>query len=317
MFSGSIVGLANGVAAGWANVGSGVAQLVMPLIYSLITNLDVPSSTAWRMAFTLPALLQASTALLVLFYSQDKPEGNFTTAKTSKKNPNDRALEVILNGLKNYRGWILCLTYGYCFGVELTTENIIAEYFYDRFDLKIQVAGAVAASFGLANCFSRPAGGMISDEMGQRFGMRGRLWALWTVQTTAGLLCVLMGRVKSLWGSIVVMCGFSLFVQAASGLTFGVVPFVSKRSLGVISGMTGSGGTIGAVMTQLLLFSGSRFSTQRGISLMGLMMLVFTLPITFIYFPQWGGMFCGPSSFSASENGCYCILGHGPSNGFL
>ena len=67
------------------------------------------------------------------------------------------------------------------------------------------------------------------------------------------------------------------------------------RSLGVISGMTGSGGTVGAVVTQLLLFSGSKFSKQTSISLMGMMMIVCTLPITLIYFPQWGGMLCGPS----------------------
>ena len=91
------------------------------------------------------------------------------------------------------------------------------------------------------------------------------------------------------------MCVFSVFVQAAAGLTFGVVPFVSKRSLGVISGITGGGGTMGAVITQLLLFSGSKYSKQTGISLMGIMMIVCTLPLSLMYFPQGGGMFCGPA----------------------
>ncbi|OMO59224.1 hypothetical protein CCACVL1_24988 [Corchorus capsularis] len=140
-------------------------------------------------------------------------------------------------------------------------------------------------------------GGVVSDRMGKRFGIRGRLWGLWVVQTVAGLLSVLLGRIGSLGGSVVVMCIFSIFVQASSGLTFGVVPFVSKRSLGVISGMTGSGGTLGAVVTQMLLFSGDKFSTQTSISLMGLMMILCTLPVSLIYFPRSGGMFCGPYSF--------------------
>ena len=73
------------------------------------------------------------------------------------------------------------------------------------------------------------------------------------------------------------------------------------RSLGVISGMTGSGGAVGAVVAQLLLFSGSnKFSTQTGISLMGLLMVVCTIPVGFIYFPKWGGMFCGPSNEPSS-----------------
>ncbi|XP_077253566.1 high affinity nitrate transporter 2.5-like [Tasmannia lanceolata] len=295
MFSGRVVGLANGVAAGWANVGSGATQLLMPLIYSLICKLGVTSFTAWRVAFVIPATLQTLTALAVSAFGQDYPDGNFKRPQKSGNKPKDGFFKVLCHGLKNYRGWILGLTYGYCFGVELTMDNIIAEYFYDRFDLRIQIAGLIAASFGLANLVSRPSGGVISDMMERRFGMRGRLWSLWTVQTIAGLLCVLLGQMNSLGGSVVVMFAFSLFVQAASGMTFGVVPFVSRRSLGVISGMTGSGGTVGAVVTQLLLFSGSKYSTETGITLMGIMILLCTLPISLIYFPKWGGMFCGPS----------------------
>ncbi|XP_043723669.1 high affinity nitrate transporter 2.5-like [Telopea speciosissima] len=310
MFSGRIVGLANGVSAGWANVGSGATQLVMPLIYSLITNLGVTSFTAWRVAFIIPATFQAVTALLVLVYGQDLPDGNYGEIRPRRANekPKDSFLEVLHHGLRNYRGWILGLIYGFCFGVELTIDNIIAQYFYDRFDVEIRISGAIAASFGLANIVSRPMGGILSDEMAKRFGIRGRLWSLWVVMTVAGLLCVLLGRVNSLAVSIIVMCAFSFFVQAASGLTFGVVPFVSKRSLGVISGITGSGGTVGSVTTQLLLFSGSSFPKETGISLMGAMMVVFSLPVTLIYFPQWGGMFCGPSKYQNAIGQDYYLL---------
>ncbi|KAL8097744.1 high affinity nitrate transporter 2.7 [Apium graveolens] len=307
MFSGCTVGVANGLVAGWANVGSGLAQLIMPLIVAIITSLNISSFLAWRVAFIVPATLQAGTAIMVLTLGQDLPEGNYKQFSSRKTNDEKESVfKGLLHGLLNYRGWILALVYAFCFGVEMTTDNIIAQYFYDRFNLDLETAGAVAASFGLANIVSRPAGGVLSDLMGRLFGMRGRLWSLWLVQLVAGLLCVALGRVGSLWGSILTMFGFSLFVQAASGLTFGVVPFVSNRSLGVISGMTGSGGTVGAVVTQLLLFSGSnKFPTQTGISLMGLLMIFSTLPITLIYFPQWGGMFCGPS---IPPDDCYQLI---------
>ncbi|MBA0605891.1 hypothetical protein Godav_018423 [Gossypium davidsonii] len=298
LFSTSVVGLANGFAAGWANMGAGVAQLTMPLLYSFVKSFNVPENTAWRVIFVVPATFQAITAIMVLIYGQELPCKE--SIKVSNK-PKESFLRLLFNGLMNYRGWILGLIYGCCFGVEMTMDNIVAQYFYYRFGVNLQVAGTIAACFGLTNWFARPMGGVVSDQIAKLFGVRGRLWGLWAVLTVAGLLCVLMGRANSVAGSIGVMCMFSVFVQAASGLTFGIVPFVSKRSLGVISGMTGSGGTVGAVVTQLLLFSGDKFSTQTSISVMGLMMIICTLPISLIYFPQWGGMFCTPNETSIDE----------------
>ncbi|XP_068642518.1 high affinity nitrate transporter 2.5 [Aristolochia californica] len=306
MFSAPVVGAANGVAAGWGNLGGGATQLLMPLLYSLVCHLGATPFTAWRISFFIPATFQVLTAFSVLAFGQDLPDGNYKQLQNTGDKPKDDFSKVLYHGITNYRGWIFALTYGYCFGVELTIDNIIAEYFFDRFNLKLHTAGLIAASFGLANIVSRPAGGFLSDEMAKRFGMRGRLWSLWLVQSLGGVLCILLGRVGSLGASIGVMIGFSIFVQAACGLTFGVVPFVSRRSLGVISGMTGGGGNVGAVITQLIFFKGSRYSKETGITLMGIMMLACTLPIWLIYFPQWGGMLFGPSKKeNATEEGYY------------
>uniref|UniRef100_A0ACD5VYL0 Uncharacterized protein n=1 Tax=Avena sativa TaxID=4498 RepID=A0ACD5VYL0_AVESA len=302
MFSPPKVGLANGVAGGWGNLGGGAVQLLMPLVFEAVKRMGSTPFTAWRVAFFIPGVMQTFSAIAVLAFGQDMPDGNYRKLHKAGDMHKDSFANVLRHAVTNYRAWILALTYGYCFGVELAVDNIVAQYFFDRFDVNLHTAGLIAASFGLANFVSRPGGGLMSDWLSKHFGMRGRLWGLWTVQTIGGVLCVVLGIVDySFAASVAVMVLFSFFVQAACGLTFGIVPFVSRRSLGLISGMTGGGGNVGAVLTQVIFFRGARYKTETGIMYMGIMIIACTLPITLIYFPQWGGMFMGPMPGATAE----------------
>ncbi|GMH20728.1 hypothetical protein Nepgr_022570 [Nepenthes gracilis] len=302
MFSPPIVGRANGLASGWGDLGGGATQLIMPLVYDLIIRFGVTNFTAWRMAFFIPAILQTMTTYAVMIFGQDTPDGNFRGLQKSGRKHRDKFSKVFFHGIRNHRAWLTALCYGYSFGVVLTMNNVISQFFYDRFDLKLYNAGVIAASFGLTNIFARPGGGVLSDILGRRFGMRGRLWGWWIFQTLGGVLCIFLGRAGSLGASVAMMLLLSIFVQASCGLTFGVVPFVSRRAMGVISGITGGGGNIGAVLIQVIFFKGSKFSTEVGITYMGIMVIVCTLPIALIYFPQWGGMIRGPKPNYTEED---------------
>ena len=89
---------------------------------------------------------------------QDLPDGTFSDLKKSGDKLKGNGHAEFFVAIRNYRTWVLLLTYGYCFGVELTIDNNIAEYFSDVFGQSITAAGNLAAIFGLFNLVSRPLG---------------------------------------------------------------------------------------------------------------------------------------------------------------
>jgi len=307
MFTPKIVGVANGASAGWGNLGGGATQLIMPVLFTIIKACNVPEFEAWRISFLIPGCAHIIIGFLCLQYGQDLPDGQYSQLRGKGKAAQDKGSLVLWYALTNYRTWILTITYGYCFGVELTVDNVITNYYYDRFHVDLNTAGAIGASFGLMNFFSRPLGGIISDYAALKFGMRGRIWHLWIIQSLGGVFCIALGKMNSLSSSVVMLLFFSFCCQAACGATFGVVPFISRRSLGVISGMVGAGGSAGSAITTAIFFGPkTTYATQDGIFYMGVMILSITSLIILIYFRQWGGMiFPASKKPTATEENYY------------
>jgi len=89
--------------------------------------------------------------------------------------------------------------------------------------------------------------------------------------------------------SIIVVILFSLCVQAAEGLHFGIVPYVSRPALGIVSGMVGAGGNLGSVIATSIFFKG-QYRTDEGVQYLGIMIVAITAIMFGIYFPDKGGL---------------------------
>lgn len=254
MFAPNVVGTANATSAGWGNLGGGVTQLAMPLVFSMfVVGFGFSEAAGWRLSMMIVGIVIFVTGIAYFFLTQDAPGGNYKDLRAAGKlEQKDKVTGQYLRALKDYRVWFLFILYGACFGIELTVNNVAALYFYDYFDLSLVAAGGVAASFGLMNIFARTLGGIFGDNFGALWGLRGRTFWLFIVLLGEGLALMLFSQMQVLFLALPMLIIFSLFTQMAEGATYSVVPFVNKKALGAVAGVVGAGGNAGAVAAGFL-----------------------------------------------------------------
>jgi NNP family nitrate/nitrite transporter-like MFS transporter len=265
MFAPNCVGTANATTAGWGNLGGGVTQMVMPLLFALFVGvMGFSEAFSWRGAMFVAGLVCALAGVAYYFFTQDAPDGNFEDLRAQGKMPDKRMTKgAFVEACKDRRVWALFVIYGACFGIELTINNICALYLVDYFDYfqtmdevkAVGMAGLIASLFGLMNIFARTLGGVFGDKFGQVWGLSGRVRWLFMVLFCEGLSLMLFSQMSVLSFAIPALIVFSLFVQMSEGATYSVVPFINQRALGSVAGIVGAGGNAGAVAAGFLFKS--------------------------------------------------------------
>jgi len=377
-FDRKVVGTANATAGGWGNVGGGFTLLLMPQLMKglLDANAGNPDqiSLSWRQCFILPIVMHLASAFFI-WTGSDLPDGSYKDLETSgAKQKSKSAANVALIGFTNLNAWILLIGYAFCFGVELTMNNKLVNYFERYYAIPNQTAGPLGASFSLMNLFARSWGGILSDYMATKKGLPGRISAMWVCQVFEGIFCIVLGLitqqydspdeikfhgaplVNSTWSdaygqeflftqsalgvspcesdlvrspshgwmngvwtmvpvpvntlivvkdpaptcvhaqgtlpaTLVCVILFSIFVQMSEGLHFGIVPYVSRPALGVVSGMVGAGGNAGALIAgKFIVGAGNNGPLDDGFIRLGAFIIGFAMLFFFIYFPESGGM---------------------------
>ncbi|WP_312486976.1 MFS transporter [Massilia timonae] len=256
MFGPKVVGTANAAAAGWGNAGGGAAQAVMPLMLTAIVMLGVSQSLSWRLALVVPGVMMIVMAFFYWRYTQDCPAGNYDDLRKT-----GRMLDAggkggwasFVAGCRNYRAWLLFVTYGACFGIEIFIHNIAAVYYVEHFDLSLAQAGMAAGSFGLLALFARALGGWLSDKAALSGDLNRRVTVLFVLMIGEGLGLLWFAQAEGVVFAVVAMLVFGLFTHMACGATYALVPFIAPKALGGVAGIVGAGGNVGAVAAGFLM----------------------------------------------------------------
>lgn len=256
MFNVRIVGQANAMSAGWGSIGSWSSYVFMPLLLEHAKK-SIDPFAAWRYIMCIPGVLHIVVGYSIIKWGQDIPDGSYYLLRKQLQISRPGVLKLLWTGVSNYRLWLLLWMYTFSAGFERTLQNIIIPHLTEQFSIGVHNAGILMCFFLGLNAISRILGGYLSDVVGSSSGMRGRLTVLWLTQSISGIIMVLMGFSYASFPPVVMLLGaLCVFLMAAQGATFGIVPFVSKRALGVVNGFVGAGGNVGAVLLHLSFGSG-------------------------------------------------------------
>ncbi|MFM7023395.1 MAG: NarK family nitrate/nitrite MFS transporter [Flavobacteriales bacterium] len=251
MFAPKIKGTANAVAGGWGNLGGGITNMVMPVLFAAIVGMGYTKGEAWRYAMILPGVLMLVMAFIYYKFTKDTPNGNYDEINRAQAVSKKTDWSV----LGDWRVWALALSYAVCFGMEITFDGVAALHFVDQFGLDQTSAGMWAGAFGAMNIFARAVGGIFADKIGAKWGMKGKGWLLAIVIILEGIGLVFFAMSGNLTMAIISMFTFAMFLKMGNGATYSIVPFIDEKNVGMVSGIVGAGGNVGGMVFGFLFKS--------------------------------------------------------------
>lgn len=290
-FAKRVVGASNAITGGLGLAGIGFAFLLLPYVNILLTSTGLlADDMAWRVTIALPALAMVIMGSIIRFAVDACPMGAFEQLVLAKRMaPGNSSAAQPMSLIKSFQivlsDWntlILMLHYGMCFGAELQLNNMGALYFYEEFltspecvaedigachTLTKTQAATVASAFGLMNLVARAVGGLLSDTMNRRLGMRGRLYVHFVLLCLEGALVIGLSRSRTLGVCAALYVFIAVAAQAAGGSTFGIVPYLNEAFTGTVTGLVGAGGNLGGVLFGVIFRATA--SRQDGLFYMG------------------------------------------------
>ncbi|OSX68190.1 hypothetical protein POSPLADRAFT_1043315 [Postia placenta MAD-698-R-SB12] len=157
--------------------------------------------------------------------------------------------------------WLPTLAYLTTFGFELAIDANLSNVLYGMYKSESfgqTKAGYIASIYGLMNTWSRPLGGYLGDLIYRRYGVTGKKYLTLALGALAGFMSLGLGlyidrgEKPSLAVVIVMFVIMGIFMQAANGANFSLVPHCNPNSNGFMTGIVGAVGNLGGVIFALI-----------------------------------------------------------------
>lgn len=166
----------------------------------------------------------------------------------------------LLDILSDLRVWSCALCYLLTFGLETAMDaalpGLIDGLFASESFGSVNAAYA-ASTYGLMNLFARPLGGIISDVLYARFGLRAKMYWLLAATLSQGIAMIGMGiyinkKNATLGGVIGFIATIAITGFSANGACYSIYGHWRPKNIGVVAGIVGASGNIGGLFYTLI-----------------------------------------------------------------
>lgn len=168
---------------GAGNVGASVTKFIGPAIIANTAGATylLGVKGGWRLVPVIYAVLLAAIAVLTWVFTphHDRMPGR------------SQSLGTMMAPLRDIRVWRFGLYYVAVFGAYVALSVWLPKYYVDNFDVSLQTAALLTATFIFPASLLRPVGGWVSDRFGAR---RGMYFTFTVMLVTTGILMMPNGH---------------------------------------------------------------------------------------------------------------------------
>ncbi|KAK4067264.1 uncharacterized protein Triagg1_7707 [Trichoderma aggressivum f. europaeum] len=194
---------------------------------------------------------------------------HLTLASVDSAHSEPLTLAALFAILIDLRVWACAMCYLLTFGLETAMDAALPGLIFGLFaseSFTIVDAAYAASTYGLMNLFARPLGGIVSDILYARFGLRAKMYWLLATALSQGIAMIGLGvYINKNQATIGGVIGFIVFIAitgfAANGACYSIYGHLRPKNIGAVAGIVGAGGNIGGLFYTLI------FKYQPGVRL--------------------------------------------------